>query len=569
MQLTTLFIPLVLIGGISYYSIHSVLQTKIEKGVESNLKEMANSLDSVFDNLGFVSKQMALDEDLMDRLSLYFDPETPNYQKIEIRNDIEQRISIISYANPEVGSIFYYHPLKREVLFQNLLVKTQWNPLQFEVLYKDRKLTYYTPHKSMYRYSDHPVISISQKTEGYEGSGEIYVYIETNYRTLRNLFSDESYNLHVGHLILNGSGQVVYSTVPDMFSAGVVLDASRRQTVDEPTDSHLFIQQGTGDWYVVAVVDAKELSGERDSWTRRFLLVSALSLVVAVYLAWRHWQMVSSKLLQLKNEIQLLGNYQFARPLAIIHVKEFDDLLHKFYTMRQRIQELLIEVEEKEKRKLRLEVEKLKHQINPHFIHNTLNTIQWIARMNKQDEIIRLVSIFTRILHYNLGKEGEIVTVEEELNALRDYVELQQIRYNHNFEITINADQDTLGLPIARFVIQPIVENALYHAFQDNDGMIQVDIRREGERHFAVSVKDDGQGMSEETVRRLLSSDNSGDKKTGLGIGLSFVQQTVHQYFGKEYGLDIQSKLQQGTTVHLILPVDGLKESLYDNDIKA
>src|SRR5690606_1058936 len=106
--------------------------------------------------------------------------------------------------------------------------------------------------------------------------------------------------------------------------------------------------------------------------------------------------------------------------------------------------------------KSRFEVEKLRYQINPHFIHNTLNTVQVIAKIQKQDEIVKLITYFTRILHYNLGKEGDFVELRKEISNLKDYISLQQMRYNHAFKTRILIDPEAERIMVPRFILQPL-----------------------------------------------------------------------------------------------------------------
>ncbi|MFD2614091.1 sensor histidine kinase [Paenibacillus gansuensis] len=559
MHLVTLLVPIVLIGGISYYSITLVQQNKIERGVQTHLNEVRNKLENVLDNIGYVSKQLAFDGDIGQRMERYLNPNTPSLDKINIKNDIESRLSLLTYSNPSIGTMFYYIPGNQSIpdnqriLFSTLLVKTDADPLANPVLARDYRRILYGPHKSMYKYSDPLVFSVMEKLESISGIPESYIYIETNYKVLQTLFSNSEYGYPTCSLILDGDGKVMYTSNPDMVQIGERINPNSERIGEGADRMQLFVAPGSGDLYVAELISLKELNREQFLWTIRFAIISSLSILICLLLSWRLWKIIADKLNLFKREIMLLGNYQFDRPLTLIHVLEFDDLIKKFYTMRERIMELVSEVEEKERNKRRLEVEKLKHQINPHFIHNTLNTIQWIARINRQDEIVKLVSIFTRILHYNLGKDGEIVTVREELNALNDYIALQQIRYDHRFQVVLDADEDTLDLCIVRFLIQPIVENAMYHAFQESDGTITVRLYGDDDSHFFIEVKDDGIGMSAATVEQLLEREE-GERKTGLGIGLRFVNRTVKQYFGEEYGLEIRSEQGKGTVISLRIP---------------
>nr|WP_255654481.1 histidine kinase [Cohnella sp. REN36] len=196
------------------------------------------------------------------------------------------------------------------------------------------------------------------------------------------------------------------------------------------------------------------------------------------------------------------------------------------------------------------------HQINPHFIHNTLNTVQWIARMNGEREIDRLVSIFTRILHYNLAKEGGIVPLRDEVEALKDYVALQQIRYDHPFIVHFQIDEGLLDVVrIPRFILQPLIENALYHGLGDRDGSIDLRIDKQAEE-LVIQVADNGAGMTKEAAAQLFAAERDESRKAGLGIGLNYVYRVIKAHYGEASDIHIDSEIGQGTTITLRVPVN-------------
>jgi two-component system sensor histidine kinase YesM len=186
--------------------------------------------------------------------------------------------------------------------------------------------------------------------------------------------------------------------------------------------------------------------------------------------------------------------------------------------------------------------------------------------MNGQTEIDRLVALFTRVLHYNLGKEGRIVTLGEELEVLQDYLALQQIRYAHQFRVEIDFDEQFRPVVIPRFILQPIVENAIHHGLgehglHDAEGLIRIAARRDGD-DLLIAVQDNGKGMTDEAIARLLSGDAGTRPKSGLGIGLRYVKQTMELYYGDKASIAITAEPGVGTTFRLRLPLVYREEDL-------
>jgi two-component system sensor histidine kinase YesM len=159
------------------------------------------------------------------------------------------------------------------------------------------------------------------------------------------------------------------------------------------------------------------------SGIKQYSLLSLLSIAAGLLLAWLMWRMVYVPLTQLSKEIRQLGNSRFHSEIKKTNIPEYDELLHQFWRTRKQVWELLLEVEQKEKRRADLEVEKLMYQINPHFLYNTLDTVSWIARLNGQDEIDKLVTSLNKLLHYNLGKQGQETTDVRQYSLIRSIFE--------------------------------------------------------------------------------------------------------------------------------------------------
>lgn len=164
-------------------------------------------------------------------------------------------------------------------------------------------------------------------------------------------------------------------------------------------------------------------------------------LSVALIMAWVLWKMVYRPLNLFHNEIKMMTHAEHQVTLKSTKIPEFDSLLRQFQNMKKNIWELFGEVKEKEKQRVDLEVEKLLYQINPHFLMNTLDTAHWLAVMNGQHEIDRLIQALNKLLYYNLGKLGRPSTIEEEINAIKQYLTLQQIRYDFQFDVRIQVDE--------------------------------------------------------------------------------------------------------------------------------
>lgn len=555
-------IPLFLLGLTSYYSFYSLLQNKVEGGIRNSLEIERINVEAVYSTLDFASKQLSYGKTGSSILS-YMD--TRNYDQYEAAKAISNSLETIMYTNPTIGTVFYYLPGSGDVLFNFFNVKPGLDSTAFQTLSAGHDVRYHAPHEPMNAIEDKPqVLSVMRKVQSPDRKEEIYAYLETTGATLSEVFRDNQYRYNITRLLINGDGQVVYSDNPQWIQSGSMLQYESYQ--DNPLmDGHyLYRDKGTQGWELAVLIKKDEVNAEINEWLINYSLIALVSLLVSLGLAYILWRNFYSPLVVFKREIQMISNNQWTSSQKLMGIREFDDLLVSFSNMKVRISELLEEVQTKEKKKKQLEIEKLLYQINPHFLYNTLNTIQWYGMMSGHKEIVTLAKAFSRVLHYNLGKEGTIVTVSAEIEALHDYIQLQQIRYNYNFRIEIQAEPETLPKNLPRFILQPLVENALYHAFKDEGGQIVVRSVLDEENHLEITVADNGQGISEERLKTLFTDDGSRKKKSGLGIGLSYVNNQIKAHYGEQYGLQVLSKLGEGTMMRIRVPSEIREEQAYD-----
>lgn len=216
-----------------------------------------------------------------------------------------------------------------------------------------------------------------------------------------------------------------------------------------------------------------------------------------------------------------------------------------------------ISILNKEKRANDLEV--LQNQINSHFIYNTLNNIQWLAMQSRTDDVIKTVQNLDILLKACSHNEKELVTIEEELNYVIAYLTTQQIRFRNVFDFSFDIDPLILQMKIPKFILQPIVENSIYHGFIDpkrEHGHIDISIKRRGKNGHKIDIMiyDNGIGIEEKHIFEVLSNlHKTSDRYMGVAIGN--INKRIHLLCGRDYGLGIQSKYQSFTKVDITIPV--------------
>ena len=245
-----------------------------------------------------------------------------------------------------------------------------------------------------------------------------------------------------------------------------------------------------------------------------------------------------------------------------VNITTSDELAVLGRTFNQMISDIKRRMEESiayEKATKDLEIDRLMRQINPHFIYNTLNSIVYLAQIQGNKDIVKFSNAFISLLQDTLrvGADDIFTSMKQEIQNVKNYLILQLYRYPDRFTVEYEIEEEVLDCRVPNVLIQPIVENAIFHgvAAKPQQGKMKLTIKRKGE-HIEILVEDDGLGMEPETVKRLLE----GESDTGQthSIGVSNVKKRIEHIYGNGYGIQIFSKLGEGTKVMLEIPYEKL-----------
>jgi two-component system sensor histidine kinase YesM len=279
-----------------------------------------------------------------------------------------------------------------------------------------------------------------------------------------------------------------------------------------------------------------------------FSVVAAWSLSKSIYAPIKKLHDVTTTIT--KNDLQAL--------MTSDNVDEITELGMSFNIMIGKIKELLdSKIKEQEELK-KAELRALQAQINPHFLYNTLDTIIWMAESKKTDQVVKIVSALSKFFRISLSKGMDWITIGEEVERIKSYLTIQKMRYRDILDYKIEVDENVAENTILKLILQPLVENALYHGIKNKrqKGMIIVRARRKSENEILLEVEDDGIGFTSEKLAQLRAEldDDSGDIKLESGFGIGNVNKRIRLYYGKPYGLSVQSEYTTGTCVTLVIP---------------
>ncbi|WP_147803727.1 sensor histidine kinase [Alkalicoccus halolimnae] len=547
------FVPFSITVWVSYKNIQSTIATQIEEGAQSDLHQQLTHTEYVMDTLAQVSQQFIYPSNIARNIGSYLEADD-TAELLSRSEEIKRELDYISYSNASVG-LAVYMTEEEEPVFQNMLLRDSFDIDNLPYLGRYGGYEYYGPHISMNPLNTQYVISISRDI--YYPNGDYHrFYLEGNYRE-KTTSGEETMTDRSFRLLLNKEGEIVHSELARLFEPGSQFNEGDITEASGRDNGYFWFRDTSRHgWSIVSLIPSSEYIAARDSWMSQMAVLAAVFVLATLFIASLLRMMVYRPLLQFQGEIEAVTNQEWHSSAQRTKIPEFDNVLDQLDTMKGEIRALLTEVQEKEKHRADLEIEKLKYQINPHFLMNTLDTVHWLAVLHKQKDIDRIVTSLNKLLYYNLKKKGDTASLREELQAVENYFILQQVRYSFDYSIHADIRDSMLDTLVPRFILQPLAENAIFHGLED-EGHIDVHIYVEN-ASLVLAVRDNGHGLTNSETERLLQDDTT--NREGIGIGFSYVKKMIAVYYNGEAHIEIESEKEAFSIVKVIIPLSEVKK---------
>lgn len=394
-------------------------------------------------------------------------------------------------------------------------------------------------------------------------------FVDLNYSSINDLCEKISLGSKGYIFVVEENGGIVYHPQQHLLYSGLKterVDEVRNSKTnsfitDEGDNSKLYTisKSDRTHWTVVGVAYLEDLLGNRKETQLTYVLIAAALFVAAVLIAILLSSMITKPIKALVKSMKKVEQGQFENvTLQTVGHNEISALTNSFNIMTEEIHHLMIQNMEEQEQKRKSELMALQSQINPHFLYNTLDSIIWMAEGGKNREVVLMTSSLAKLLRQSISNEDEIVTIASEVEYTRSYLTIQKMRYQDRLEFSIDVDPDILDLKIVKLVLQPLVENAIYHGikYKETKGMIWVTGRNLGSI-IVIRVEDNGIGMTEEQLARIFEKKTS---RKSNGVGAGNVNKRLRLYYGPEYGLTYESQLNVGTTVTIRIPNSAWEE---------
>ena len=410
------------------------------------------------------------------------------------------------------------------------------------------------------------VITLSRGIRNYTGEGDSdgVVFIDLNYSAISELCTQNSVGTKGYVFILDQDGNIVYHPQQQQLynelqteNISLIMNAKTDVvTAGKGDDEKIYAlsHSETTGWTIVGCMNMSELLKNSRKARSIYVLVALGLIAVALVISSEIARNITFPIQKLRDSMKRVQKGDFsAAEIEVYSDNEIGSLTRSFNVMTHKIQDLMAQNIQEQEQKRKIELKALQSQINPHFLYNTLDSIIWMAEGKKNEEVVLMTASLARLLRQSISIENELVTIGQEIEYVRSYLTIQKMRYKDKLEFEINVDPRITHAQIIRLVLQPIVENAIYHGlkYKESKGMLKVHGYELGER-IIIDITDDGVGMDEETLKHIYDKHKVNYHSNGVGV--YNVQQRLVLYYGKEYGIIYHSEKGKGTTATVVIP---------------
>ncbi len=528
-----------------YRNMSDRVNARIQEVYLQTLKTAGAQLDKAIDEMHKLSSGLSYDGGAMERVEAYLHSKDMLTAQ-NIRTPIERQLMLNDFSSPVIGFTAFFEPDNRNRVILSSDYMARIDTAGFErFFFRVPNTEFQRPHPSITkRDAGLPVLSLLRVTP--RGGGRIGVYVESDptflTQTLAPLTEAENGESPLVALA-DAAGALVFAS-PEITERSLPA-----LTASETARRYSQISYAAAHWQLLMLIPKSRYSAIY------FSVLGEFSVLIAVYVL----SYVLLAVLIIRAAYRPLAS--FVREMSQMDVSavymapkrsvELDMFAEKIDEMRAQIRRLLTQVEQEAKRNTLLENQLLLSRINPHFLHNTLNSIRLQADETGQKKLADMLSAINNLLHYNLQK-SRVVTLRDELRAVEHYCTLQRSIFEFTFENRVSVPGEALDIKVPSFILQPIVENCFKHC-----GTRSLDILLEvtrSDRSVLVCVSDNGNGMVAEKLEKL-NEHFGANASNFMGIGLGYVSSSLKMMFGADAEMRISENPAGGVRVALTFPM--------------
>ncbi|MCR2806415.1 cache domain-containing sensor histidine kinase [Paenibacillus soyae] len=556
------FIPVIAMGALSYFKFSDAIESKSSHFYSISLLETDRKLKFALSEITTITSS-AMTQPVIQQ-ALKNPNQIPSY-------DMKQEINNLLIHHPMIEAFAFYaqNRLVYSYNMQDALTDLRRQPWHAKMEAAEGRPVWSGPEENGSAAAGRPALVHARIVKDYyslENIGSIVIYMKPD--LLDQVFW-ETATLEKGNILLaSRDGSIVYDKSGEHIGERVDFPFLQEGVPSEKNyyiDRYLnvkslitFIPSHNPEWRLIAITPTKSLQAESIPLRNTALLLGVFSLLTALafdrFYVRRLVRSISSTVGGMRRVEQ--RNFTLIPGSGQPH-DESDMLVHGFNRMSSQIQDLLKQVEAEQSLKKEAELQALVAQINPHFIYNSLESINSMAVLQGNKDISRMVVSLGRLLRISISENKELIPLSTEFEHVRHYLNIQKFRFEDQFEYELDLPEQLGGYMTQKLIVQPLVENALYHAIEPMKMLGKIRIRAsEGANELWIDVIDNGPGFDASVLASLWDRDYQAEVKKykDSGVGLRNVHERLRIRFGQPYGMMICSSPETGSIIRLRVP---------------
>ncbi|MDL4840895.1 cache domain-containing sensor histidine kinase [Aquibacillus rhizosphaerae] len=571
-------IPIICLGLLINWTVERVLEEQVNENTLQLISKVNETFEFYINNMQSITYYIDFNEEVQN----FFNLEEVDRNTSQINEyEIQRYLRNFTTLSPEVAGIVvvnnngdyvsneFYAPSTRDLTEETWYQEAVDNKGIFKILGQPESRSL----SSLVNYKNDEVVSVVRAVVNpYTQEVQGVILIDLKLRVIAETLVDVRLGKTGYLMVVDNDNQNIYQPddpliedIPKEWFEGANAGTFSKRVKSQKLQ-FIFQQSSFANWTTVGVFPAEETILEMREIQFYLIVFVFIIMLFGIPISYFLSNSISKPITQLMSFMRKAEGGE----LDVRYKEKRDDeiglLGRSFNKMLIQINQLIRLTERHERQKREAEFRSLQANINPHFLYNTLDTIQWMARKRKADDVAEVVESLAKLFRIGLSKGRDKITLAEEIEHIESYLKIQNTRYREKLKYTIDADEGIRSLYVLKFILQPIVENAIYHGIKERRGIGHIILTaQEKEKQLSIVIQDDGVGMSEtqlQEIRHILSeavgrteNQDRVETKDKKSYGMLNVQARIKLAFGEGYGIYMDSKKNVGTRVEILLPI--------------
>ena len=552
----------VFIVNVYYYKVMSTfIGDKVKDYNTEIISQVGQKVDTLVSMID-IAKVQAADFLITSEDLAKYDSSSPS-DKVAMVKSVENLLSRIQYSFNSIsyvylllsdGHIYTINPnCDKARLAEKQWIKNAEREEFWDIVVPTHNADYYNIYKPEEQV---PVVSFIKKITWYGREDVVgIIQVDMKYTEIQNIIENVDIGSKSSIVVCDSNDNIIYcpdenflgGKLGDFDPEGYDLSSIKEYSEGRKMRDAFSVEYSlsNADWKVIGYISTEELYLQYKSLTDISLIIMFAMLFMSVLISYFLSKGITRPITRVMQKMKMVGEGKLEIYSKETKNADLQILTDSYNSMVKQIGILMNGIAAKEKEKNKMELTALQAQINPHFLYNTLNSIKWLAEMDKPNQtIVHAIMSLGKILRYSYQSGDSLVKIRDELDFLENYIFIQRIRYGEGIKVEININEELNNFSILKFTLQPIIENSIIHGFagMNPSGNILLNGNRSGDT-VIFEIIDDGVGVSLDNREKF------------TGLGMDNVNSRIKMNFGEEYGLKMESSPGKGTKVTITIPV--------------